>query len=161
MSTLFKTLIVGVGATVVMDVFTFLLNLIGIKTLDYRLLGRWVGHMFKGRFSHQTIVDSLPLPYEQLIGWFTHYAIGISFSFLLVAVVGDKWLESPSPLPALVFGIVTIVAPFFLMQPAFGFGLAASNLPDPGKVRMLSFVIHAVFGMGLYLSAFLLALRTR
>lgn len=42
------------------------------------------------------------------------------------------------------------------MQPAFGFGIAGSNLPDPNKARLMSLITHNVFGIGLYLSTIIL-----
>nr|WP_202899843.1 DUF2938 family protein [Kordiimonas gwangyangensis] len=66
-------------------------------------------------------------------------------------------MKAPTPLPALAVGIGSIIAPFFIMQPAFGFGFAASRTPAPWKARLKSLVTHTVFGMGLYLTALLLA----
>jgi len=59
-------------------------------------------------------------------------------------------------LPALAFGLVTTLAPFLVMQPAFGFGIAASKTPKPSQARLKSLMTHTVFGRGLYLWALLL-----
>jgi hypothetical protein len=56
-------------------------------------------------------------------------------------------------MPALLFGIVTVVFPLFIMQPAFGLGIAASKAPNPVQARLRSLMNHVVFGIGLYLSA--------
>ena len=56
-------------------------------------------------------------------------------------------------LPALVVGVVTVVFPFFVMQPGMGFGIAASKAPDPMRARLRSLMTHTVFGIGLYLAA--------
>jgi hypothetical protein len=53
-------------------------------------------------------------------------------------------------LPALLYGIGTVVFPFFIMQPAFGLGMAASRTPTPMQARLKSLVTHTVFGVGLY-----------
>ncbi|MER8439119.1 DUF2938 domain-containing protein [Mesorhizobium sp. M1312] len=58
-----------------------------------------------------------------------HYAIGIVFAALLMGVWGLDWVRHPTLLPALLVGMSSIVAPFFIMQPAFGAGIAASKLP--------------------------------
>ncbi|WP_257670768.1 DUF2938 domain-containing protein [Parapedobacter tibetensis] len=156
MNIIVNTILVGIGATLTMDIYALILKLFGIKSLDYRLVGRWIGHFPEGKFFHNKIMDAPPVQNEQIIGWIAHYSIGITFAFLLVFIYGKNWLDKPTLIPALIIGIVTIVAPFFLMQPAFGFGIAGSNLPNPGRVMLMSFIIHCIFGIGLYLSTLLL-----
>ncbi|WP_438712427.1 DUF2938 domain-containing protein [Aquimarina muelleri] len=151
-----QTILIGIGATFFMDIYSLILRFLGIKSLDYRFVGRWIGHFKKRKFFHNKIMETAPVNYEKIIGWLAHYIIGIIFSFLLVFVYGETWLDNPTVIPALIIGIITIVAPFFLMQPAFGFGIAGSNLPDPNKARLMSLITHSVFGSGLYLSAVVL-----
>lgn len=153
MGSLFQAVLIGTGATLFMDLYALGIGLLGLKSLDYRFVGRWIGHFPKGKFFHQTILQASPVKYELILGWITHYVIGITFALLLVAFTGKKWLESPSIAPALLVGMLTIVAPFLVMQPAFGFGVAGSNFPDPNKARFMSMITHGVYGTGLYLSA--------
>lgn len=153
MNNLFQTILIGVGATATMDVYSVILNYFGIKTLNYKFLGRWIGYFFDGKFSHHTIFTTPSIKHEHIIGWIAHYTIGVMFALLLVLIFDKKWLESPTLLPALIIGIVTVIAPFFFMQPAFGLGIAASNTPDPIKARIMSLITHTVFGFGLFLSA--------
>ncbi|MFG3756907.1 DUF2938 family protein, partial [Klebsiella pneumoniae] len=43
---------IGAGATAVMDLWALLQRqLLGIPALDYRLVGRWLGHLTKGRLA--------------------------------------------------------------------------------------------------------------
>ncbi|TCI84876.1 DUF2938 domain-containing protein [Tenacibaculum sp. M341] len=156
MNFIIKTFIIGIGATATMDLYSFILKLFGIHGLDYKFLGRWIGHLFYGKFFHNKIFDSEAIKHEQILGQIAHYAIGIIFSFLLVLVFGKKWLETPSIFPALIIGLVTVFAPFFILQPAFGFGIAATHLPDPNKARLMSIIIHFVYGIGLFFSAVIL-----
>jgi hypothetical protein len=53
----------------------------------------------------------------------------------------------------LIVGIGTVLAPFLLMQPGMGAGIAASRTPHPGTARIHSLVTHAIFGVGLYAAA--------
>jgi hypothetical protein len=46
-----------------------------------------------------------------------------------------------------------VVFPLFIMQPALGLGIAASNTPKPWQARLKSLATHTVFGIGLYLCA--------
>ncbi|MNC82827.1 hypothetical protein D3C75_1365000 [compost metagenome] len=72
--------------------------------------------------------------------------------------MGPAWLEQPTLLPALAMGVISVVAPFFLMQPSFGFGFAAARTPQPNIARQRSLIAHASFGIGIYVSALLLQL---
>jgi len=151
-----KTLTIGIGATLAIDIWVSVLKLFKIKSLDYRYVGRWLGNIPKGKLFHNKIQDTPQIPHELIIGWTVHYLIGITFAFILVAVYGISWLDQPSFLPAIVIGLVTAFAPFFIMQPAFGFGIASSKLPSPNLLRLKSLGTHLIYGIGLYLSAILL-----
>jgi hypothetical protein len=149
----------GVAASAAMDVWSAVLRRrFGIPTLDYRLLGRWIGYMPKGRFVHERIGASAPIPSERAIGFSAHYAIGITFAALLLVLAGPEWLASPTLLPALAVGLVTILAPWLVMQPAMGAGIAGSRSPNPTATRLRNLGTHTVYGMGLYAAAVVLSI---
>lgn len=150
-----RAVLIGVGATVVMDLWAALLRRIGVPSLNFAMVGRWFGHFPRGRFVHDSIAKATPISGELVIGWSAHYAIGITFSALLLAVWGLDWARQPTLLPPLIVGLVTLVAPFFLMQPGMGLGIAASKTPNPNGARARSVVTHMVFGVGMYGSALL------
>jgi hypothetical protein len=75
------------------------------------------------------------------------------FAMAFVVMASDDWLVRPTVLPALLFGIGTVVFPFFIMQPSFGLGIAASKTPKPARARLKSLATHIVFGVGLYVCA--------
>jgi hypothetical protein len=125
------------------------------------MLGRWFGHFPRGRFMHDNIAEASPIPGERIIGWIAHYAIGITWAALLLAVWGLDWARHPTPLPALIVGLATLVAPFFIMQPGMGNGILASKTPRPNVARLKSIVSHALYGIGLYGSALLSTLLIR
>jgi hypothetical protein len=102
---------------------------------------------------HNKIFNTTPFSYEKLIGWIAHYAIGITFVFLLVLIYEKEWIENPTLKPALLIGLITIIAPFFLMQPSFGTGIARSKLPAQNIARIKSLITHCIYGFGIYLSA--------
>ena len=146
--------LIGIGATLVMDLWALLRQqLFGIAPTNWSMVGRWIGHMKKGRFSHISIANSGSVRGEKAIGWAAHYVIGIGYAVLLFLVFGEAWLFEPTLGPAVVLGIATVVAPFFILQPGMGAGVAASKTPKPNAVRLHSVLNHAVFGVGLYLSA--------
>jgi len=151
-----KAVVIGIGATVVMDVWSILLRIFKIPTLDYALVGRWAGHVCRGRFAHTSIAKSAPVQGETPLGWGIHYAVGIVFAALFVGIQGVAWMHFPTWWPAVAFGMATVVMSLFVMQPAMGAGFAASRTPTPLRNCLRSLLTHAVFGGGLYLSAALL-----
>lgn len=154
MNSLLFTLLIGIGATGVMDAWSFLRKLLfGIPTPNYGMLGRWIGHMKHGQFHHNAIATSSRVSGEQAIGWITHYLTGIVFAALLVAIWGNGWIQTPTIAPALLIGITTVAAPFLIMQPGMGAGIAASKTKNPNAARLQSLITHTVFGFGLYVSA--------
>lgn len=158
MDIIVRAIAIGVGATLVMDVWGVLLKRgFGVRGLDYAMVGRWLGHMPAGRFAHASIAAAAPVRGERVLGWIVHYATGIVFAGLLLAICGAGWARRPTMLPALVMGLATVAAPFLLMQPGMGLGVAASNTPYPHVARLRSLVTHTVFGFGLYGAAWVLA----
>lgn len=153
------TLLTGTGATLAMDAWALARRrLLGTPLPNYALVGRWLAHMPRGRFRHASSAAAAPVRGERLVGWIAHYAIGIGFAGLLVAAFGAEWLRHPTPGPALLVGLATVLAPFLVMQPGMGAGIAASRTPRPRAARLQSLVTHAVFGLGLYASAVLVRL---
>jgi hypothetical protein len=144
----------GTGATAVMDAWSWARQrAFGVAPPDYGLVGRWIGHLRHGRIHHDSIARAAPVRGERALGWITHYLVGIGFASLLPIIFGQSWLHRPTLAPALLIGLGTVAAPFLVMQPAMGAGFAASRTPRPGAARLQSLLNHAVFGLGLYLSA--------
>jgi hypothetical protein len=151
MDFLISTVITGVSATLVVDVWGLARKLLlGVPLPDYAPVGRWFAHMTHGKFRHQAIAAVPPVRGELLLGWIVHYLTGITFAAILLGVRGSAWLQAPTLGPALLVGLGTVAAPFLLMQPAMGAGIAASRTPRPAAARLQSLITHAVFGMGLY-----------
>ncbi|KJY67856.1 DUF2938 family protein [Vibrio nigripulchritudo] len=147
-----QALVIGVGATAFMDVFAWLQKrLLNLPSLDYSWVGRWMLCMRKGQFMHSSIMATPAQRGETVLGWVAHYAIGIAFVWIMLCV-HPQWTESPSLVVALFTGFVSVAAPFLIMQPAFGLGVAAQNTPKPNMARIRSVVAHLSFGFGIYLT---------
>jgi hypothetical protein len=152
-----RAMLVGIGATAVLDAWLIVLGRLGVPTLNFAFVGRWVGHLLRGRFAHTAIAQATPVPGELALGWITHYVIGIGFAAILLGWQGESWARHPTPGPALLVGVITAMAPLFVMQPAMGAGFASSRTPTPARNVLRSIVNHTVFGLGLYLSSLLAA----
>ena len=145
---------IGIGATLIMDLWNlFLKRTFSIPSLNYCLLGRWLRHMPGGTFRHDSISAAPQKPFECTVGWIAHYTIGVVFALVFVVLTSGDWLARPTVLPALFYGIGTVVFPFFIMQPSFGLGIAASRTSKPTQARLKSLMTHTVFGVGLYVCA--------
>lgn len=148
---LWRSLVIGVGATALMDVWARILNAaFGIALPNWALVGRWFAHVPRGTVFHDDIGKAAPVANELAIGWFAHYAIGVLYAGILLLVAGPGWSASPTFLPALIIGLVTVGAGWFLLQPGMGAGWAASRRPNAGQIRMLNIVGHTVFALGLW-----------
>ena len=150
---------VGLGATLAMDLWgVFLKHTFNIPSSNYCFVGRWLRYMPEGIFRHSSIAATPQKPAECAVGWIAHYAIGVIFALALVLLASPQWLRAPTVLPAMILGLATVAFPFFVMQPSFGQGIAASKTPNPTQARLRSLMNHAVFGLGLYISALALSL---
>lgn len=154
MDLVLHTLWTGIGATLLVDAWALLRRAwLKVPLPNYALVGRWFAQMPRGRFRHASMAAVPPVRGEAAIGWVAHYAIGIAFAALLPLGFGAAWIDQPRLGPALLVGLATVAAPFLLMQPAMGMGLAASRTPRPAAARWQSLVTHGVFGFGLYFAA--------
>jgi hypothetical protein len=146
--------VVGLGATLFMDVWALLMKrAFSIPLANYCLVGRWLRHMPEGTFMHANIAAAPQKRSECTVGWIAHYVIGIVYALVLVAFVSSSWLVQPTLLPAMFFGIGSVLVPYLIMQPSFGLGIAASNTPQPTQARLRSLMAHTAFGVGLYVCA--------
>ena len=144
---------IGIGATLVMDIWNlFLKSAFSIQSLNLCLLGRWLRHMPEGIFRHASITAAPQKRFECTVGLIAHYSIGVAFALVFVLASRD-WLARPTLLLALLYGVGTVVFPFFIMQPSLGLGIAASKTPKPMQARLKSVVTHTIFGVGLYVCA--------
>jgi hypothetical protein len=151
--------LLGTAGSVFIDIWSFILRRqFHVATLDYAMLGRWIGHFPRGTFFHKRITAAPAIRGERPLGWTAHYAIGIGFALVLLAVWGQDWAKSPTVLPPLIVGIGSVIAPWFVMQPAFGVGIAGAKTARPWAGRLRNLGTHTVDGLGLYVSALAIAL---
>ncbi len=149
---LFQFAIIGLGATLTFDLWgQFLKRTLKIIPSNICLVGRWIRYMPEGIFTHSNIASTPRKSAECVFGWIAHYTIGIAFAIIFVTLMGHHWFEHPALVPAVVFGIGTVLGPFLIMQPAFGLGVAALKTANPLQARLRSLMNHIAFGVGLYL----------
>lgn len=152
---LYFSMLIGIGGTALLDLWARLLNrLFALPLPPWHLVGRWFAHMPRGRFVHlQGIGQSTPVRYELAIGWVMHYLVGICFAAALLLIWSTQWAHIPTFLPALIVGLVTVGAGWFILQPGMGVGVACSKAPNPNLARLQNVIGHVVFALGMYLTA--------
>lgn len=154
---IFRGALMGLGATILMDVWALALASAGQPKPNWAPVGRWFWRLKDGEVFHDSIAAVPAYRHELALGWAAHYVVGIVYGVVFVLIVGSEWLAAPSFLPAWIFAIVTIAAGWFLLQPGMGLGWAASRTPNPWKARIKGLIAHTVFGLGLWLTSLLLA----
>ena len=146
-----EALVVGIIATLATDLWLWLLQIFGVPTADWALVGRWVAWMPRGVFVHRPIASTPAIRGELAIGWVFHYGVGVAYAALYLAIARSVLASVPTLISALVFAIALLVVPWFVMQPALGSGFFAAKTPRPSVARIISVSGHAAFGVGLYL----------
>jgi hypothetical protein len=142
----------GIVATLVADGWQLVLrHLFKLPVSDWAVVGRWVAGFLHGRF----VMGSVPpVRFERLIGWTFHYVIGVAYASIFAIVCAPAFAAGRAVLlaSALVFGALTVLAPWLLMQPAMGRGAFASRAgPQRGRVLIANMTTHLSFGFGLYI----------
>jgi hypothetical protein len=143
--------LIGVIATIGMDIWAaFVKHVMRLPTADWAMVGRWFGHMPRRVFVHRPISESAPITNELVIGWIGHYVTGIVYGLAYLYIVQIILRSGPSIISAIIFGLITLAAPWFIMQPAMGAGVFATKTPRPGLMRIINLSMHAIFGVSLY-----------
>ena len=151
-----RSVIIGGIATLALDLWSLLLNrTIGIPMANWALVGRWVRHLPYGTFSHADMAAADGFDNERAVGWLFHYAVGIAFAAALL-LLWPAWAKVPTLWPPMIVGYVTIGCGWFILAPGMGGGMAHSRRDNANQIRLLNFLGHTVFGLGLWLGGLLL-----
>ena len=152
--------LMGLGATVAMDLWAVIQNRIwNLPLPNWAMPGRWFAHLFQGKVFHRDIAQSKEVPNELLVGWLFHYGVGVAYGIIFLLIVGVEWLVNPSFLSAWIFALTTIAAGWFILQPGMGLGWAGKNTLVPWKLRGFGLISHTAFGLGLWVSGFLIGIQ--
>jgi hypothetical protein len=148
---LVEMVLMGVVATIVMDLVAPQLAKVKIihPLIGPEAVGRWILYMFRGKFIHTDINKTPPLNNERMVSLLFHYLIGIGLAgvYLLLearapAIRHQLWMP-------LIFGIATVLLPWFWLYPSIGIGVLASKAEKKSRYIINSLVNHTNFGLGL------------
>lgn len=146
-------LIVGVFATVTMDIIAMVALRLGIAgrgppRTGPDLIGRWIGYLLRGKFAHKDILQTPPLRGELVLGLAAHYAIGIALTLLYLGLLVVAHAR-PTALSAILYGVATTVFPWFVMFPSQGMGLLGWDAPGDTHLVRVSLFNHIIFGLAI------------
>jgi len=146
-----QAVMAGVLATLALDIWQRLLFAVsGIPPADWGLIGRWFAYIPKGRLIHQPIAETPAVAGESAIGWTMHYLVGIAYGFAYLGLMAFGLERPPSLLNGFLFGAVSVVIPWFIMQPGLGAGVMARLAPNPWIPRLNALASHILYGIALY-----------
>jgi len=146
-----EMILMGVFATYFMDVLASCLaeRKIIYPFITPEALGRWFLYTLRGRFIHEDINKTPALNNEKIWCLISHYLIGIGlagiylFLDLIFPVIRNQ------PWMSLIFGIATVLLPWFMMLPGVGLGLMASKSSNKWLIIRTNLINHTNFGLGL------------
>ena len=145
---IFHSILAGIFCCVAMDIWQRILFLIfKITPTNWSTTGRWFIMLINNKIIINKNLDNEdPVKYELLIGWLFHYWVAIVYAhayyFLLVVDILDT-----SILSGLIFGLISVVVPWFFYLPATGKGFMGNKTPNPTLTRLLSISSHVVVGI--------------
>ena len=148
-------LIVGILATVTMDVVAMIALRLGIAGRGPRrtgpdLIGRWIGYLLRGKFRHTDILQTPPLRGELVLGLAAHYLIGIALTLMYLGLLLVTH-ATPTALSAILYGTATTALPWFLMFPSQGMGWLGWDAPADAHLARASLFNHIIFGLAIVL----------
>lgn len=150
MDLLIAGVVAGVLGTAAMDLGNLLFSRVGILSkIDVGMIGRMAAGWTRGRFRYRHPSEMEEVTNEKAYGYLTHYAIGVAFA--VPYVVGWLVLSGGpvSPGWAVVYGIATTVASWFLVYPSMGFGAFGRRSPEGLKASLSPLANHFFFGLGM------------
>lgn len=143
----------GLGATILTDIVGVLRQ--GWRTTHgfYCLVGRWIGSLRQSGLAHHDIRTSAPIAAEAPLGWTAHIILGIAYGICFAFLFGASAFDMPQLWQGLSIGLFTVLVPWLIFQPLFGWGFAMAKAPEPWKLRMKGVITHTVFGLGIWICA--------
>jgi len=140
----------GVLGTLAMDSLNYLFARAGtLLRIDMDMIGRMAVGWAHGRFYYEHPGEMEKVANEKLYGYVTHYTIGVGLA--VPYVLGwDLLIGGPaSPAWALVYGVATTAASFFLVYPSMGLGLYGRRSPEGIRAPLSSLANHLFYGVGI------------
>ena len=144
---IFHVAIIGIASCVVMDVWQRLLKLLySINPSDWSVVGRWFVLVVSDRQIYNPTIDQVaPIKNELMIGWIVHYSVAILYSIFFYILL-EYGICSASLINGIIFGLISVVVPWFFFMPVLGKGFLGMKTPSPLMACSLAVGSHIAIG---------------
>ena len=144
---IFHIVIIGILSCVVMDVWQRLLKLLySINPSDWSVVGRWFVLVVSERQIYNPTIDQgAPIKNELMIGWIVHYSVAILYSIFFYILL-EYGICSASLINGIIFGLISVVVPWFFFMPVLGKGFLGMKTPSPLMACSLAVGSHIAIG---------------
>lgn len=148
-----EAILMGIVATLVMDLLAVLFARIKVihPLVGPKEIGRWALYMLRVKFVHEDIRKTKALSNEKPAALLSHYLIGIALAGLYLLIELQVPVIRDQSWAPLLFGLATVVLPWFWLYPSMGLGVLASKAPKRSPYIVTSLVNHTDFGLGFLL----------
>jgi len=142
----------GIFSTIIMDIGYVLIKVTEIVkgSMEPQFLGRWILHIFTGEFIQENIRIVAEMNFEKPVSIIVHYLTGIILLGIFLQIRKVKIMPQ-SKYMGLVFGLITVVLPWFIFYPSIGFGFMGLDTPEGSNNIVYSILYHSFFGLGITL----------
>ena len=118
-----------------------------ITPTNWSTTGRWFIMLINNKIIiNENLDNEDPVKYELQIGWVFHYWVAIVYGYIYYFLTVVDILDT-SILSGLIFGLISIIVPWFFYLPATGKGFLGNKTPNPTLTRLLSTSSHVVVGI--------------
>ena len=144
---IFHVVIIGIASCVVMDVWQRLLKLLySINPSDWSVVGRWFVLVVSDRQIYNPTIDQVaPIKNELMIGWIVHYSVAILYSIFFYILL-EYGICTASLINGIIFGLISVVVPWFFFMPVLGKGFLGMKTPSPLMACSLAVGSHIAIG---------------
>ena len=144
---IFHIIIIGIVSCVVMDVWQRLLKLLySINPSDWSVVGRWFVLVVSDRQIYNPTIDQVaPIKNELMIGWIVHYSVAILYSIFFYILLECE-ICSASLINGIIFGLISVVVPWFFFMPVLGKGFLGMKTASPLMACSLAVGSHIAIG---------------
>ena len=145
-----EIVVVGVFACLIFDLWQRIFQkMTAIPPSNWALAGRWcIGLLTRGQLVARGLDDAPSMPRELPIGWLLHYAVAVGYAAVYAGLMTLGWFQA-GVAGGLLFGLVSVVVPWFFFMPCLGKGVLARLTPNPQMVCALALMMHALFGVAI------------
>ena len=144
---IFHIVIIGIVSCLAMDMWQRLLKLLyDINPSDWGVVGRWfVLVVSRGKIYNPTIDEEVPIKNELMIGWIVHYSVAILYSVFFFILLKYE-ICGASLMNGIVFGLISVIIPWFFFMPVLGKGFLGIKTPSPFMACSLAVGSHIAIG---------------